>query len=195
MPFNRLLYREELKNKGLCVSCAKIPALHPFVQCQGCREKRDKLRKAQRDNAKAAGMCMDCYKEPVVDGRVTCEKCTRRHLLQKQKLLSRYKDAERYATRRELLFCLTQEEYEGTIRCGKCHYCGQKLPLTGGCLDRKNNDPMYNRDTAVSCCVRCNKTFMDQYTYEEKLILAQAIKKIDKRRITMRTTEARTGGQ
>lgn len=58
-------------------------------------------------------------------------------------------------------------------------YCGGPLEECGSGLDRKNNDEYYSIETCVPCCGRCNTTFMDLYSYEEKMILAEAIRRIE----------------
>jgi hypothetical protein len=53
------------------------------------------------------------------------------------------------------------------------------LNKTGTGLDRKDNKKGYSINNVVPCCGRCNSTFMDNYRYEDRLILAETIKKID----------------
>lgn len=90
----------------------------------------------------------------------------------------RYNGAKASAKRRSFLWKLTRDQYESVIQ-NPCHYCGKSLDPAGSGLDRKDNDLVYNIDTVVSCCGRCNTTFMDNYSYQEKMVLGEAIRKID----------------
>lgn len=74
---------------------------------------------------------------------------------------------------------LTIDEYKIIVKDSICHYCGAPLDKTGSGLDRKDNTKGYNVDNCVACCGRCNHTFGSMYSYKAKLILAEAIKKID----------------
>lgn len=83
---------------------------------------------------------------------------------------------------RNIAFDLTLDEYLNLIKDGICHYCTEPLNETGSGLDRKNNEPLYSVQTAVPCCRQCNITFNGFYTYEEKLLSAKTIKKINSHR-------------
>ena len=91
---------------------------------------------------------------------------------------NRYKSALHNAKSRNLAFLLSEEEYGVIVGDGKCHYCERLLSPTGSGLDRKNNEPFYNTETVVACCADCNRTFGAMYSYQEKLVLAKAIKEI-----------------
>ena len=86
------------------------------------------------------------------------------------------------ASRRGIKVNLTFEEYKKLIENAVCFYCGLALAASGGALDRRNNERTYSTETVVPCCGRCNKTFMDAYTYSEKLMLSQTIREIDRLR-------------
>ena len=75
-------------------------------------------------------------------------------------------------------FNLSFEEYFDIVKLNSCHYCGTVLPNTGSGLDRKNGEPYYAFGNCVACCTECNKSFNNFYNYEEKLIMAEARKKI-----------------
>lgn len=85
------------------------------------------------------------------------------------------------AKKRGYLWELTFEEYQRLI-ARPCHYCCRPLDIAGTGLDRKDNGSLYSVKTCVPCCGRCNSTFMDLYSYQEKLLLAEAIKAIDSKR-------------
>jgi hypothetical protein len=91
----------------------------------------------------------------------------------------KYLHAKNSAKRRKYDFCLSFDEYKEIIKSGICHYCGNQLPQTGSGLDRKDNEPYYKVINVIACCTRCNTTFMHNYSYAGKLLLAEAIKKYD----------------
>lgn len=91
----------------------------------------------------------------------------------------RFAQVKKGAKKRNVDLNLTIEQYETIVTMGRCHYCGQTLSETGGGIDRKDNKIGYVVENIVTCCYRCNTTFMSHYSYKEKLILAEAIKDID----------------
>jgi hypothetical protein len=94
----------------------------------------------------------------------------------------RYAESLRRAKRGNIEHDLSLLEYQQIIQCGLCHYCGKDIEKVGSGLDRKDSGKGYSFDNCVPCCKRCNFTFNALYDYEEKLILAEAIKRIDLRR-------------
>jgi hypothetical protein len=95
---------------------------------------------------------------------------------------ARYQVAKQSAKRRGYTFYLSKEEYLQITVDKKCHYCGSDLSKTGSGLDRMNNEPYYRTENSVPCCKICNTSFMDFYTYNEKLIIAEARKAINLKR-------------
>jgi len=74
---------------------------------------------------------------------------------------------------------LTREEFF-ELYTKPCHYCTSlDLSGTGYRLDRKNNEPFYERWNVVPCCTRCNTAFGKLATYEEKLIIGETFRQID----------------
>lgn len=76
----------------------------------------------------------------------------------------------------------------------KCHYCDSEIKWTkhqnkilgspkGYFLDRKDNNSGYTRENVVTCCHRCNRVKLDEFTYEEFLKIGKILKKIDKERL------------
>lgn len=94
-------------------------------------------------------------------------------------IVGRYHIAKKNAKKRGMEFDLTIEKYTEIVNANSCHYCGKSLPVSGSGIDRKNEESYYRFENTVPCCKRCNSTFMNQYNYKQKLILAEAIKKID----------------
>ena len=108
---------------------------------------------------------------------------------EKIKLLSqspekRFLIAKRKAKQRNQIFDLSFEQWIEKIKDKKCYYCSRELNLTGIGLDRKNGNNGYLVENVVPCCKRCNETFMNNYSFEEKLILAKSIREIDSLRKT-----------
>jgi len=73
-----------------------------------------------------------------------------------------------------------------------CHYCGarvmwlphrKKEPKSyGHNLDRKDNNKGYSKINCVVCCGSCNRTKGDRFSYEEFMLLAPALRKIQRLR-------------
>ncbi len=97
-------------------------------------------------------------------------------------LNARFRSGKVNAKKRNLAWNLTKEEYATLIASNECHYCNQPLPKMGYGLDRKNNEDRYDSKTAVPCCTRCNRAFQDFFDHDEKLILAERIREIDRLR-------------
>jgi hypothetical protein len=96
----------------------------------------------------------------------------------RQTIIARFKYAYRKSKYRGIKWNLTYEEYLQLVD-NKCHYC-YKLPGNVNIgLDRKNNDKGYELSNVVPCCYRCNVTFSNFYNYDEKLFLAETIRKIE----------------
>ena len=78
---------------------------------------------------------------------------------------------------------LSFDEYKALVEGQSCHYCDGPLSKHGIAIDRMDNSKGHVVGNCVPCCGRCNYTFGDYYSYEEKLMLAETIKKIDQLRI------------
>jgi len=64
----------------------------------------------------------------------------------------------------------------------ECVYCGVHEEKMG--CDRLDNTKGHTMDNVVPCCSLCNITRMDNYTFEEMLLLGKSIRKIkDQRRL------------
>ncbi len=100
----------------------------------------------------------------------------------RETIVGRFKEAIKAAKRRGIGFNLSLDEYTGIVAHACCSYCYRPLNKTGCGLDRKNNAPCYSVKTVLPCCGRCNKVFMDSFSYKEKLMLAETIRQIDKLR-------------
>jgi hypothetical protein len=77
---------------------------------------------------------------------------------------------------------LSLDEYASLISERACHYCGGPLLKRGIGIDRLDCGQGHIAGNCVPCCTRCNSTFWDHYTYEEKLLLAETLRKIDRLR-------------
>lgn len=111
------------------------------------------------------------------------------------KLLSQYKSQ---AKRNNRVFAISFEEFE-KLTGNVCHYCGLPPSSLMQCgnyrrkksswgdyyyngLDRVDNNKDYAIVNCVSCCWRCNRTFGPLFSYKEKLILAESLRRIDELR-------------
>lgn len=85
------------------------------------------------------------------------------------------------AKKRSYVWNLSLEQYEILVK-HPCHYCGKPIDDAGVGLDRKDNGTIYSETDCVSCCGRCNSTFMANFNYAEKMQLAVVIRQIDQNR-------------
>lgn len=151
-----------------CTGCGQLKAVSEFYKnskvksglnssCKACEnERRREFYQTDRGKQKA-----------------------RRH---NRTITRRFHSAKCNAKRRDLKWEIAKDDYITLVEGASCHYCCRKLDDAGGGLDRKDNGPVYCLAEVVPCCGRCNKTFMDNYNYHEKLQLAEVIKKIDEDR-------------
>lgn len=82
---------------------------------------------------------------------------------------------------------ITYEEYL-TFTGKECHYCNAELNWDeytdkykgNNCyaynLDRKDSNKHYTKDNCVPCCYRCNKGKFNNFSYEEWVIMTNALK-------------------
>lgn len=70
--------------------------------------------------------------------------------------------------------------YKENIENKPCIYCGFQ---STGC-DRKDNSKGHTMDNVVPCCLDCNTSRMNLFTFEEMLILGKAITQIKQLRIS-----------
>ena len=96
-----------------------------------------------------------------------------------ESIRDRYTKLKHRCKRKNFVLELTLDEYSNIIKDGLCHYCGNPLSKTGSGLDRINNEPSYAFNNVVACCVRCNRVFNLYFNYNQKLLLAEAIRKCD----------------
>lgn len=88
--------------------------------------------------------------------------------------------------RKGMQFDLDVAWYEENIHGKPCHYCSDiESPL--GC-DRIDNKQGHTRNNVVPCCFECNVTRMDNYSYEEMIVLGETIRVIKERRKQVRAS-------
>lgn len=168
----RKLSRTEIGQDGItrrwCAGCGELVPLDGFYQ-----------HKSNRRSAYSTE-CKPCAnKRSVSKARTPEGKAWRK----KNNLTStaRYVSGRNGAKRRDIEWRLSREEHAQLIQM-PCHYCWSPLSPSGCGLDRKNQERYYGVDSVVPCCHQCNSTFMDFYTYEEKLRLAVVIREINESR-------------
>lgn len=72
---------------------------------------------------------------------------------------------------------LSREDYYALLEM-PCHYCERPLNGTGTGLDQIKPSEGYTYLNVVPCCMVCNVIKRDWFTYEEMLVLGQAVKKV-----------------
>jgi len=78
-------------------------------------------------------------------------------------------------------FNLTVNWYKENIDGKACHYCGDNESKIG--CDRIDNKQGHVKLNVIPCCKLCNVTRMDNFTYNEMIILGETIRQIKKLRI------------
>ena len=93
-----------------------------------------------------------------------------------QKLLTSYK----YLDKKKGFECdLTVDYIKENITSKPCIYCGDTENIGG---DREDNTKGHTKENSVPCCVGCNETKMDNYSFEEMLELGKTIRQIKEQR-------------
>jgi hypothetical protein len=87
------------------------------------------------------------------------------------------------AKSRNLLWDIPLADYERLIS-SDCHYCGGTLEETGVGLDRKDNAGGYIVDNVVPCCHSCNTMKTNKLTYEEMVVVMNALLQYQKIKAT-----------
>jgi hypothetical protein len=156
----------------------------PAKRCSACKDIK-LLTEYRKDSSRPSGYCMKCSKcadESHAEYRKGKKYKAYLHKRSREPIV-RFRKGRDSAKLRGYDWMLNEIEY-GDLLKNVCHYCLQSIGETGTGLDRKNNEPFYSIDSCVPCCGRCNGTFMDQYNYDEKMILAETIRVIDQKRIS-----------
>lgn len=86
--------------------------------------------------------------------------------------------------RKGLEFDLDLEWYKENIEGKPCHYCSDTTASVG--CDRIDNRQGHTRTNVVPCCLPCNVTRMDNFTYEEMILLGETIRIIKEKRKQVR---------
>jgi hypothetical protein len=84
---------------------------------------------------------------------------------------SRFAGARYRAGKKGVAFELTQELIQHILN-QPCVYCGAAEPIE---LDRKNNGAGYTPDNIVPACRRCNTIKNAYLTYDQMMIVAEAL--------------------
>jgi hypothetical protein len=90
---------------------------------------------------------------------------------------NQFKNAARYAKRRQIKFILSFDDFI-TERNKPCFYCGNRIgppTIEGTGLDRIDNNKGYEPGNIVSCCKVCNQIKGDILTIEETKAAISAI--------------------
>jgi hypothetical protein len=179
---------EQKKANRKCKSCPNRGAWRTY--CDSCREKQRLKSAAASKKRREQGLCWSCNNR-AKDGHTMCHRClelmkkkydmNRQSQLDARKTIYRYRDAVRNATKKGREWTIPEDVFWKLI-ADPCHYCGGPCGVYGVGLDRKDNDKGYTEENCVPCCKRCNYTKGYFFTYEDMLVLAPAIREIDRRR-------------
>src|SRR5208282_5259423 len=132
----------------------------------------------------------DCGGDPIVSAHNLrsrrsngCERCKGR--LRPYEWL--FRKLIRSAAKRRVSCSLTYQQFVTLIQVSHCHYCN--IPIAwepfsrwgkrgsqSYSLDRKNNRRGYTRHNCVVCCVRCNLSKGDRFTYREWVEIGRVIR-------------------
>jgi hypothetical protein len=87
---------------------------------------------------------------------------------------------------------LTLDDFIEFTKTKTCHYCGCEIEWRERKpgiyqsvrynLDRKNNDVGYTKENCVVCCLDCNYTKSNRFTYDEMIVIGKSIGKIKQNR-------------
>jgi hypothetical protein len=91
----------------------------------------------------------------------------------------RYNALRNRARRKNYEFNLTVEQI-AELTTMPCHYCGGRLPETGGGLDRIDNSAGYTADNVLPCCETCNSMRNNYMTVKETEIVVAALQEYRK---------------
>lgn len=93
------------------------------------------------------------------------------------KLEERFKLCKKGAKKRNLLFCLSLEQFE-KLTSQTCFYCGNFSENKEYCgIDRVNNNVGYILENCVPCCARCNDVKNDS-NFEQIEMIYLGMKKL-----------------
>lgn len=88
----------------------------------------------------------------------------------------------RSVSRRRNHVCTIDFETYAELISQRCHYCGESMNATGCGLDRLDTTGGYTIANVVPCCRQCNWTKSDYFTYDEMLIVGEAIGRVKRQR-------------
>ena len=126
-----------------------------------------------RDDIKGRGLCQLHYDR---DFRARTNKGEKERINNKRPKV-RYKRAIGKARNRGLSFTASFELFMSLLQMG-CYYCGTDLmPLSGGSLDRIDNDKGYEPNNVLPCCGVCNIMRGASFTVEESKVMVSALLK------------------
>lgn len=88
------------------------------------------------------------------------------------KMMSSYRNSD---LKKGLEFNISRDFLIDTFK-KNCVYCESKVNIG---LDRINNSIGHIESNCVPCCYRCNVTRLDNFTFDEMILIGKTIKKID----------------
>lgn len=192
--------REEVEAAGskVCMDCREKKPLSEFTvhsvtgrpasYCRPCANERGRGHAKRLRDSATHFRCNLCKREKSKEDfpwggngvglERRCKECmAARYAMGARSDKHKYSDARSIAKQHGREFTLTIEEYTA-LRHGPCHYCGHHLSEWGVGLDRKDCALGYVSGNVVPCCFPCNQAKSDIFTYEEMLVLGEAVRRI-----------------
>lgn len=157
----RKLSYQQLKEKGLCVKCAKPNPDTSKAMCPECAKKNSDRRKENREYWRKIGYCTKCGKNPAEPNKSLCYECLGDRN-------DRYAQKERSATDREKDKIRKRKKALEYKESGLCYRCGKRAVVGGGLCryckaylkryrDKNRNDIGRNERTSYGICYICGK--------------------------------------
>ena len=97
--------------------------------------------------------CLSCRKQNQIQDSKRCKE--HRNELERQNITSKYSHYKKDASRRNLLFQLSEEQFT-TIIFQNCNYCGIMEDIGFNGVDRIDSTQGYILGNVVGCCKMCN---------------------------------------
>jgi len=109
---------EQLKGKGICITCLTNKAREGKTQCKLCAEKNREIAKIRmkkrREDLLEKGICISCGSEKSIEGKNFCEKCL---LKRRERALERIEELRQTG---KCLHCGEEKELYSEVLCKEC---------------------------------------------------------------------------
>lgn len=149
----------------------------------GIRKYLDKFPKFKRGYLKRFSYCYKCQSKRIGHWRkANPDKVLIKDRRRASSAGRRWSRFKRYCRISKITLQLSVDSWLDIIENQGCTYCGSTLPKFGVGLDRKNPKGPYSRQNVTPCCMLCNATKSNRFSFEEFLLVGKQIKKILRKR-------------